>query len=136
MTTFSPGSTVDTQIASVQCVAPDLVEVRFKPGAVLTVAGIAAILAAREELGRSGPHRALIIMSDDMDFDLAMITTDHYKGRPVEKFSLALAWVARTDRNAHFARLYFAYFPSPVPSAIFMEEAEARGWLDRWREGA
>lgn len=120
---------IDTPLATIQRTAPDLVEVRFKPVITLTVAGIGSILEARETLGRSGPHRALIVMSPDMDFEMSMITTDHYAQRPVTQLSTAVAWVTTTPRNEQFTRLYFAYFPSPVPSAIFMREAEARDWL-------
>jgi len=60
---------------------------------------------------------------------MSMITPDHYNGRPVEQYTTAVAWVVRNEHNERFTRLYFAYFQSPVPSAIFMEEEEARAWL-------
>ncbi|MBK6540184.1 MAG: hypothetical protein IPG10_02650 [Flavobacteriales bacterium] len=130
MNTTADKRLIDTLIATVQRTSPDLVEVRFKPGAVLTISGITAVLRAREELGRTASHCALIVFpEEETDFDMSMITMDHYKGRPVVEFTQAVAWVVRNEHNERFTRLYFAYFPSPVPSAIFMEEAEARAWL-------
>lgn len=130
MNPTTSGSLIDTPVATVQLATPDLVEVRFKLGAVLTLAGIAAIVHAREEIGRTAPHRAMIVFPpEEMDFDMPMITTDHYHGRPVVEFTKAVAWVTRNEHNERFCKLYFAYFPSPVPSAIFMEEEQARAWL-------
>lgn len=123
---------IDTAVATVHHTAPDRVEVRFKPGCTLTVAGITDIIRIREELGRTAPHKALIVFAnEETEFDMAMITKDHYSGVPAEQFTQAVAWATRNEHNARFARLYFAYFPSPVPSAIFMDEEEARGWLDQ-----
>ncbi len=121
---------IDTPLAAVERTAPHFAEVHFKPGAVLTVAGIAAILTAREVMGRVGPHQALIVFpAEETNFDMTMITADHYKGRPVEEFTSSVAWVTRNEYNERYVRLYFSYFPSPVPGAISKEEVEARTWL-------
>lgn len=128
------GITIDTPIATIERTASDLVEVRFKLGVVLSVAGIGALLDARERIAEEGPTRVLVIFpASEMDFDMAMITTDNYRGRPVRQHSKAVAWVTRNGHNDRFTRLYFVYFPSPVPSAIFSEEGEARTWLEASR---
>ncbi|MBK8530691.1 MAG: hypothetical protein IPL64_02195 [Flavobacteriales bacterium] len=120
---------IDTPVATVEY-GDELVVVRFKAGVTLTVSGIVALLTARKRSVDRGPLPVLVLFPDDeMDFDLSMITTDHYKDHPVEGHSKALAWVTRNAHNDRFARLYFTYFPSPVPSAVFLEEAEARVWL-------
>lgn len=130
----SPGTTIDTPIAMVERTAGGFIEVYFKPGVVLSVAGIGALLDARERMKDEGPALVLIVFPNvEMDFDMAMITTDNYRGRPVKEHSKAVAWVTRNDHNDRFTRLYFAYFPSPVPAAIFSEEAEARAWLEGQR---
>ncbi len=129
MTTFS--QRIDTPIALVERTAPDLVEVRLKPGITLSVAGIAAILQARKQLAEGQRMRVLFVFThDDTDFDMAMITADHYGSVKAEDFTRAVAWVARNAHNERFCELYFAYFPSPVPSAIFMTEEEGRAWLN------
>lgn len=118
----------DTPLAEVRYTAADRVEVHFKPDITLTVAGVQTMMAARQELGGSGPHKVLMLLPDYVDFDMAMITTDHYEAVP-QPNTLAVAWVARTERNATFARMYLAYFPPPMPSEVFLTEAEARAWL-------
>ncbi len=118
----------DTPLAVVSYTAADRVEVRFKPDLTFTVEGIQQMMVARQELGGNGPHKALIVMPEHVDFDLAMITTDHYKFVP-QPNTLAVAWVVRTERNATFTRMYLAYFPPPFPSEVFLAEDEARAWL-------
>jgi hypothetical protein len=129
--TQSTSAVIDTPIATIQRTTADLVEVRFKAGATLSVAGITAILSARQESASGTPMRVLIVFAaDEMDFDMAMITKDHYSSIPVQQFTRAVAWVTRNDHNERFCQLYFAYYPSPVPSAIFSTEEEARTWLE------
>ena len=118
----------DTPLALMRYTAADRVEVHFKPDRTFTVEGIQQMMAARQQLGVSGPHKVLMIMPEHVDFDLAMISTDHYRQMP-QPNTLAVAWVARTERNATFTRMYLAYFPPPFPSAVFLTEAEARTWL-------
>lgn len=129
MTTTTP--LIDTPLATIQRTGPDLVEVRFKQGCVLSVAGISALLDARQAMPTERPLRVLIVFPQDhVDFEMQMITTDHYRERPVKEHSRAVAWVTRNAHNERFTQLYFAYYPSPVPSAIFTEEDEARAWLE------
>ena len=121
---------IDTPIATVERTAAGMVEVYFKAGSTLSVGGITALLDAREQMAGQGPTLVLIVFPPtEMDFDMAMITRDHYRGRPVQEHSKAIAWVTRNEHNDRFTRLYFAYFPSPVPAAIFAEVEEARAWL-------
>ncbi len=123
-------SHIDTPIATVQRTG-DLVEVRFKVDATLTVAGIMSIMQVRERLAAGKALKILIVFpQSEMDFEMSMITTDHYTAMPVQQFTRAVAWAAINDHNERFCKLYFAYFPSPVPSAIFMTEEEARTWLE------
>ena len=129
--TLSAPSIIDTPIATIQRTAPDLIEVRFKPGATLTVQGISTILQARQQTAGGEPMRVLVIFpQDELLFEMNMITTDYYRTVPVEQFTRAIAWAAMNDHNHRFCDLYFAYFPSPVPSAIFTTEEEARKWLE------
>ena len=74
--------------------------------------------------------RVLVIFpEDELLFEMNMITTDYYRAVPVQQFTRAIAWAAMNDHNQRFCELYFAYFPSPIPSAIFTTEEEAREWL-------
>lgn len=130
-------SRIDTSIASVERDSEGLIEVRIRSGVTLTVAGIAEVLQARQRLADGRPRLALIAFpSEEVDFELSMITSDHYSTLPVDQFTRAVAWVTGNARNDQFCRLYFAYFPSPVPSAIFEDEASARSWLHQFLPGS
>ena len=124
-----PEPIIDTPIATVQRTGAGMVEVRFKAGSVLHSAGIEPILRMRDQLGREGPARVLIVMPEDMDFSLDMLTTDHYAGHPVQAHSRAVAWVVPGEVIGHMTRKYFDHYPPPVPTAIFNNEAEALDWL-------
>ncbi|MCW5900791.1 MAG: hypothetical protein KIT10_16150 [Flavobacteriales bacterium] len=118
----------DTPLATVRYTAPDRVEVRFKPGVPFTVPGIEEMMRVRQELGAAGPHRAIMLLPDHVEFDIPMITTDHYAQLP-QPNTLAVAWVARNERNATFTRMYLAAWPPPFPAEVFLEEEEAHQWL-------
>jgi len=119
-------------IATVQRTAPDLVEVRFHEGALWSSAAIIHILEQRGALGLEKPNKVLVLLPELLDFELVTMTTDHYEGKGLEEHCLAEAWVVRNAFNEKLARLYFSYFPSPVPMRIFFEEAEARAWLQEF----
>jgi hypothetical protein len=121
-------ATVDTPLATLRCTAADRMEVHFKPGKTFTVEGIKQMMLARQKLGEAGPHRVLVVMPDHVDFDMSMITTDHYTAVP-QPNTLAVAWVTQNERNATFTRLYLSYFPPPFPSEVFLLEAQGRSWL-------
>ena len=120
---------VETPLATIRYTAVDRVEVRFKPGQTLTVAGLAEMMTMRQRLGAAGKHRLIVFMQEESDFDLPMITTDHYTLIP-QPNTEAVAWVVINDRNERFTRLYLAYWPPPFPSAVFHGEADARAWLE------
>lgn len=131
MTAFT--ARIETSIAVVERDDQGLIQVRIRPATTLTIVAIAEILEARRRLSEGQPRLVLFVFPpEDVDFELSMITLDHYRTVPVEQFTRAVAWVTRNSRNDQFCKLYFAYFPSPVPSAIFEEESAARGWLQQF----
>lgn len=121
---------VDTPLAVVSRTAADRMKVHFKEGRTLTVEGIQQMMAMRQRMGEAGPHRVLIVMPEVVDFDMSMITTDHYSAVPQPNtVAVAVAWVTQNERNATFTRMYLAYFPPPFPSEVFLLESDARRWL-------
>ncbi len=121
---------LDTRLARIIRIAPDRVEVRFKEGIKLDNNGIAEILDLRSRMGAEAPHRVMIVMPEEVDFEMAMMNKDHYRGRNTRDHTLGVAWVARTSLTRQMTSLYLSYFPSPFPTAIFTDEDEARRWLD------
>ena len=122
---------IDTDLALLIRSAPDLLEVHFKPDVTINSAGIQRILQMRQKLTPAQqPARVLIVLPEQPDFDVDMITTDQYRPYPVEDFTRAVAWVVHNDLGDRITRLYFAYFPPPVPTQVFRTEVEARSWMN------
>ena len=128
MTIGSELLVVDTSLAVVRRTAPDRVEVHFKEGRIMTVEGIREMLQARERMCESGPHSALMVLTELVDFEMPSITTDHHHMIP-QPDVVAVDWVTHNDRNDTFMRMYMAYFPPPFPCEVFFDEAAARMWL-------
>jgi hypothetical protein len=120
---------IETRLATLEQVSPDLLEVRFKPDLKLDVNGLAEILRERELLCPRGSVAVLGIFPPDIDFDLDVMTTDHYRDRGLENCTRALAIAAGSTMNERMAGLYFAYFPQPFNTSVFQTTEEARSWL-------
>ncbi len=127
---------LDTRLAWVIRTAPDRVEVRFKEGCKLDCTGIAEILDMRRKLGADAPHKVMIVMPEDVDFEMAMMTKDHYQGRDVKDHTVAVAWVAQASLPHQMTSLYLSYHPSPFRAAVFTNEADALRWLDEPARGS
>jgi hypothetical protein len=120
---------IDTRLATIALIGPNLLEVRFKTGIKVDGAGLHDVLQERAKLADKGPFLVLGILPADLDFDINVMTENHYAGQKVLEHTLAVAWAASTLMNERMASLYLAYFPQPFPTQVFMEEEEARAWL-------
>lgn len=123
---------IETRQATIERTADNVLEVRYKPGETLDAAGLSDVLDERERLcsGR-GSQAVLAVIPPDADFQLALMTTDHYKNRPVVDCTRFLAITASSTMHERMATLYFAYFPQSFRTGIFMDEDEARAWLKK-----
>jgi SpoIIAA-like len=123
-------SLVETRQATIEVVGNGTVEIRFKPGLTLDQAGLEEVISERERLFAGGePQAVLAIFPPDADFEIAIMTMDHYKGRRIQGGTRAVAIAANTLMHERMASLYFAYFPQPFNTKAFVEEDEARAWL-------
>jgi SpoIIAA-like len=123
-------SLVETRQATVELVGNGTVEVRFKPGITLDQAGLHEVIAERERLISAGePQAVLAIFPPDADFEIAIMTMDHYKGRKIQSGTRVVAVAANSLMHERMVSLYFAYFPQPFNAKAFVEEDEARAWL-------
>lgn len=120
---------IDTRLATITLTGPNLMEVRFKTGIKLDGAGLYEVLQQRAQLADKGPFLVLGILPADLDFDINVMTEDHYAGQKALEHTLAVAWAASTLMNERMTSLYLTYFPQPFPTQVFMEEDEARAWL-------
>jgi len=138
-TTFAPehmNELIETRQATLEKTADNVVEVRYKPGQILDPAGLSDVLNERERLcGGNGSQAVLAVIPPDADFQMVLMTTDHYKGRPVVDCTRFLAISASSVMHERMASLYFAYFPQKFHTAIFSDEAAAREWLKKSMSG-
>jgi hypothetical protein len=121
---------IETRLARVSRPAADLVVVRFKENVKLDSRGIAEILQLRRSMGADGAHKVMIVMPEDVDFEMSMITTDHYREHNAQDHTLAVAWVAGTSTTQKMTSIHLSYFPPPFRSEVFASEEEALRWLD------
>jgi len=120
---------VDTLLATIQFTGTDLVEVRFKPGVEFTSARIAELMQVRAKLGVSGKHRVLMILPEVIDFDVDIVQVEHYTVTP-QPNTEAVAWLVRSAEDMHITRLAVGRGVPTFPWKVFMNEAEARAWLE------
>lgn len=120
---------IETRLATLERTSDDIVEVRFKPGVKLDPAGIMEVLRERKRFCTPGGHHVLAVFPPESDFEMGVMTTDHYLESGIRDCTRTLALAANGAMNERMASLYFAYFPQPFDARVFMEESEARTWL-------
>lgn len=123
-------STVETALAVIHARHRDLIEVRFKPEAVLCSAGIQEIIQARARLPvQERPPLVLLVLHEGLRLQMELFNRDQYAGHAVHELHRAVALVVCTPVQETLTRLYFTYNPSVVPTELFRTEGEALAWL-------
>lgn len=120
---------VETSLATVERGEDGLIRIRVRLGARLTVSGFAEILQARKALAQHGPAGVIATVPDDIDFDLAILSVDHYAGIDARAFTQAFAIVSQAELHQRLCAIYNGYFKPGFPIRIFADEAEARAWV-------
>lgn len=120
---------IETRLATLERIAPDILEIRYKPGRKLDPAGLREVLDERQRLCPEGPYKVLAVFAPESDFELGMMMEDHYRGRGLESCTAALAIAAQSTMMERMVDLYYAYFPQRMKVGVFREEKEARAWL-------
>ena len=119
----------ETRLATLERVAPDLLEIRYKADQKLDVEGLREVMQERQRLCPEGPYRVLAVFPPDGDFDLGVMMQDHYAGRGLQNCTQALAVAAGSTLIERMVGLYYAYFPQPFDMRVFLSEEDARHWL-------
>ncbi len=123
---------IETRQATISRTDDHVLEVRYKPGQTLDPSGISDVLSERERLCTEGGGQAVLaVIPPDADFQMVLMTSDHFKDRPAADCTRFLAISASTMMHERMASLYFAYFPQKFRTAIFSDEIEARAWLKK-----
>lgn len=113
----------------VHMVNDDLMEVRCHNGRTWTTGSLAQLIAARVELAGGRRVKALVVMPEEIDFELSSFLSEHYDPATMPTFCRVESWAVQTAYNHELLKIYFRHYPNPVPCGIFMTEEEAREWL-------
>jgi len=119
-----------TTIARLVRVRPDLLEIYYDAGCMLALPQVAEVQEARRTLMGSSPYGTLTIIPEDVDFQLAAMSTDQTVPDRSQGLLIATAVVCRANMIEMLVKLYFSYFPQMHRILVTDNEAEARTWLD------
>ena len=120
----------ETSIATIVRTRPDLMEIRYKPGSTMDMAGVKEIHEVRKRIFGNSPYGSLSLIPEDVDFQLSITQQDHYSNARGNDPLVAWAVVSRGSMLEMIAKLYFSYFPQTFPVLTTANEREARAWLD------
>ena len=120
----------DTTLALVVRVREDLLEIRFKEGIKMDLAGLEEITTARRTLFPTPSRLGCIsLIPESADFHLSASHVDHF-AHPHDGL-IALAVVARGATLEMMTKLYFSYFPQRFQVLATNNEGEARQWMEQ-----
>jgi hypothetical protein len=120
----------ETRIAQLVRTGRNLVEIRFKPGSTMDMAGVREVYEARVKMFGDQPHASIVIIPDDVDIELGITKVDHYSATRSSDPLVAMAVVAEAAMIDMVAKLYFSYFPQSFPVLTTSDAAEARSWAE------
>jgi hypothetical protein len=126
--TFVP-RIIETRIATMSLVEPNLIEQRFRAGERIDLAGFAENKEARFDLMAGETCAMLSIIPRDMDFDVSVTSSDHFGPERGQDTLRALAVVVNDNMAEMVTKLFFSYFPTVFRTKVFDTEDEARSWL-------
>lgn len=119
----------DTTIATLQRMQPDYLEVRYKPGCLLSTSALGEVAHNRRELMARGRYAMLSIIPEDSDFQLSALGVDHLADDREQGALWAIAVVTRANMIEMVLKLYFGYYPWLKRLRVTDDEQEARTWI-------
>lgn len=126
----SPAEQRDTTIATLHRMAPDFLEVVYKPGCLLGTSALGEVAQVRRALMGAVPHAMLSLIPEDADFELGAIEVDHLARDREKGMLLAIAIVTRANMIEMMLKLYFSYYPWLHRILVTDNEKEARTWIE------
>jgi hypothetical protein len=127
--TFEP-RTYETECAVLERSRPDLLEIHYRHGALLTNESIAEVSSMRRAVMGTAYYGTLSLVPEDVDYRLETMQRDHMAEDRSQGRVIASAVVARANMMEMMVKLYFSYFPQLHRILVTDKEDEARRWLD------
>jgi hypothetical protein len=119
---------MELPIAVLTHVRPDLLEVRYKDGAIITPKGLHEIHEAHKQLCWNTPHAVLYIIPVSVGYEVESMQQAYWA--PGEDPVVAMAVAAGSAEIQMVTRLYFTYFPQVFPTLVTNDRSEALAWLE------
>ncbi len=119
---------IETTLATVERVSPELVEIRFKANVKLDPLGIMEVMEAKLSLADDHSVDVLAVLFPGTDIVLDMLYMDH-KPNNGSGNRRRLAFAAQNRMNKKLAEVYFRYYPITYETQVFIDEDDARAWL-------
>ena len=124
---------IETKSAIVERMNPDMVICKYKPGVKVDAAAVRENLEARKRFPGKEPYAVIGIFPEDVDFDMSLLNTDHYKNVAVNDVTSLLAIVAEGSLFENIAELFFAYHPQSFSTRVFSNIQDALIWVEERR---
>lgn len=105
-----------------------LIEVRYREGVELDVAGLMEVQLRRDEL-TSERCAMLGVFQPGTLGDLKVMEVDYFGRTNANAQLVALAIVTQDELGASMSEIYYNYNPQTFPTRIFREEGEALAWI-------
>jgi hypothetical protein len=109
---------------------PNVVLVRLNEGERFSLELMQQVMQLRREHYGAEPLHLVIQLPAYLDYDVKLMHTDHRGAFGKGDELLSLTWVAGSEMNKSLIEVYYAYFPSKVPTRILLDYHELRGRLN------
>ena len=120
---------IETRSATLERVAGNVIELRFKPDVKLDVEGVTEVVIAKRRMCHNEEFDILVVFPPELDFELSVLGVAHDQAAGGCGLARRLALAANSTFNERLANIYFRYHPREQETAVFLEEADARKWL-------
>lgn len=120
---------IETPTATVQFIARNVVLARYRPDVQVGREEIAENLRARIAGLGEGPYGVIALFPEETDFELSLLSTDHYADEAMARSTSALAIVAEGTLYERFAHIYLNYHPTAFRAKVFADLTPAIAWV-------
>ncbi len=126
---------IDTRLATLERIGPQLVVIRYKPGAVIDAQGLREIIEVRRVRFGHDHYAVVAIVPESADFNMSMLETDHYKEGCEDDPMRVLATVVEDAFHRRMAELYVSYHPTEFHYKVFSQLQPAIIWAEEMLGG-
>lgn len=129
VTLFMIDTRTEIAHATIEQQDPRVLEVRLRPGTLLSEEVISGVIRSCRSHMACGPCAVLAVVPDAVDFDPHVMSVDLARVNGPAENPVALAIVCEARALECMMDLYFAYFPQPFAVRVFEGLSDAYAWL-------